>query len=197
MSRIQRLFTGFFAIFLAFSFSAPAAASGVPTKYTSDESYFIGFIDFGQVISNPNGTPSKINGQKVLYAKVSSDNRLTGLDIVTFNARFNAAGSGPSVGTRDVTAGVYTILQNATCTPGQNGCIMVLDFNFQPVFVVFTPAENGCRWSGIFYTDLQDWGQVAPKSVAVLSGKQGQCDGLIAKETAAYNAISGMILRDN
>jgi hypothetical protein len=198
MNKIQRLFSIVFAIFLVFTVSSPAIAGGGPTKYTSDETRFIGFIgfiDFGQMVFNLNGTPQTIHAQKVLYAKVSSDNRLTGLDIVTFDAKFDIAGSGPSVGTRNIKVGTFVILTSSTCANGVNGCIVVSDYQGKSIYVVFTPAKNKCTWDGVFYTSLQVWGGVAPKSFAALAGTGGQCNDLIAKETAAYNQISGTIYK--
>jgi hypothetical protein len=155
----------------------PAAAKTEGAAYTGTET-FVQFVDPGTVMS-PGGN-YHLRGQTIVNVKFSSDDRLTGINIVTFQANLDKTGTGPANGKFAIQSGTF---EWGVMPPGPGALPMVFSFTnpcdatpppapgtqcyqyqsgegFYPPYLWLVFHPNGGGWEGNFHTVLSQYGLV-------------------------------------
>ena len=162
------------AVALGSVFVTPAAAKekGNKTSFTGTE-IFASYIDRGQRTTTADGS-TILRRQTVVNFKYSTDDeRMIGINTITFDAVFDASGTGPAEGKFRIQAGTFEGQGSMTVPPmvysEVNPCTVAAPkhtqrqcYQYEPeyygpnLWLVFYP--NGGEWVGRFSSTLASYG---------------------------------------
>ena len=199
-------------MFCGLLFAAPAAAkskgrlpAGRPpaTSYTGTE-IFVKFIDQGKTTVTRDGR-TILRGQTIVNFKYSTDDRLIGINTITFGAVFDTTGAGPAAGRFRIQAGTFEGQASMTTPPmvysEANPCgnapkARKQCYQYEPQFygpnlwLVFYP--NGGGWQGAFTSTLAGYG-TNPLTGRAEGFGTGRYGGLRVSATSNGYTYSGTI----
>lgn len=170
-------------------FATPVAAKKAPAASFTGTEIFAKYIDRGERTTTSDGK-TILRRQTVVNFKYSTDERMIGINTITFDAVFDAAGTGPAEGKFRIQAGtfegqasmsvppmVYSEVDPCTTAPEKKmkkQCYQYEPEYYGPnLWLVFYP--NGGEWVGRFTSTLASYGAnpLASRADGVGTGAYG------------------------
>jgi hypothetical protein len=195
------------AVALGSVFVTPAIAKekGNKTSFTGTE-IFASYIDRGKRTTTADGGTT-LRRQTVVNFKYSTDERMIGINTITFDAVFDASGSGPAEGKFRIQAGTFEGQGSMTAPPmvysEVNPCKTASRkhpkqqcYQYEPeyygpnLWLVFYP--NGGEWVGRFSSTLASYG-ANPLSSSARGTGSGKYGGQKFTATSNGYVYSGTI----